>query len=145
MGILNFFGFGHDDQKAKEAVMAAERARHSLDIDVAIAAHENWLTRLEAYCANASKDREQLDPDHLACDDKCDLGKWIYSDGEKYLGEFAAFSDLKATHKMFHYKASSIITLCQADQKEKAEQEMAGDLYKLSKKIHQRLEDLKQI
>ncbi|MDO6681580.1 MULTISPECIES: CZB domain-containing protein [unclassified Oceanobacter] len=143
MRLMNFFGFGHDHQDAIHAKEAAKRASVSLDIDVSIAAHENWLTRLETYISGHS--HETLDPTHAACDDECELGKWIYSDGEKYLGQYAAFNDLKATHKMFHYKASSIISLVQADNHSDAEKELAGDIHKLTLKIRQRLQDLKYI
>jgi hypothetical protein len=143
MGLLDFFGFGHDHLDALQAKEAANHASLSLDIDVSIAAHENWLTRLEAYTSGHS--HETLDPEHTACDDQCALGKWIYSDGEKYLGQYAAFNDLKATHKMFHYKASSIISLVQSGNQTEAEKELAGDIHKLTMKIRQRLQDLKYI
>ena len=142
MGILSFLGFsGRDKKDAMLALETARLASQSLNIDVAIAAHQNWLTRLEAFVAGHS--HEQLDPVHIACDDKCDLGKWIYSDGQKHLGNYAAFNDLKATHKMFHFKASSIVSLQQAGRYDEAHNELSGDIQKLSGKICQRLQDLK--
>jgi methyl-accepting chemotaxis protein len=143
MGLLNFFGWGSNKQEAIQALESAKKASQSLNIDVSIAAHENWLTRLETYTAGHSCDH--LDPSDVASDCKCDLGKWIYSDGEKHLGQYAAFQDLKATHKMFHFKASSIVSLTQAGRKEAAEKELAGDIQKMSLKIRKRLEDLKNI
>ncbi|WP_221801540.1 CZB domain-containing protein [Oceanobacter mangrovi] len=144
MGFLSFFSFGSHEKE--DAIRAAEAARHasqSLDIDVSIAAHENWLTRLETYVAGHSE--EHLHADNIACDDQCALGKWIYSDGKRYLGSYAAFEDLRATHKMFHFKASSIVSLSQANKREEAEQELANDLHKLSEKIKRRLLDLKSV
>lgn len=144
MSFLSFFGFGSTDKKdGLLAMEAAKKASQSLNIEVAIAAHENWLTRLETCIAGHSQ--EKLDPAHIACDDRCDLGKWIYSDGQKYLGTYAAFNDLKATHKMFHFKASSIVSLKQADRIEEARKELGGDIQKLSHKIQQRLRDLQAI
>lgn len=143
MGLLAFFGFGHSDQAAIMAQESARRASQSLNIEVSIAAHENWLTRLETYLAGRS--HEELEPAQIACDDKCELGHWIYGDGKKYLGEFAAFQDLQATHKMFHFKASSIVSLHQANRTQEAEKELAGDIQKLSMKIKQRLTDLKAV
>lgn len=143
MGLLAFFGFGHSDDNAIHAQEAARKASQSLNIEVAIAAHENWLTRLETYLSGHS--HEDLEPGKIACDDCCDLGKWIYSDGKKYLGDFAAFRDLQATHKMFHFKASSVVSLHQAERTAEAQAELAGDLQKLSHKVKQRLLDLKAV
>lgn len=143
MGLLAFFGFGHDDKNAVVAQAAARRASQSLNIDVSIAAHENWLTRLETYLAGRS--HEELEPEKIACDDKCELGHWIYGEGQQNLGDFAAFRDLQAAHKMFHFKASSIVSLHQANRTEEAQKELAGDIQKLSSKIKQRLTDLKAI
>jgi hypothetical protein len=143
MGLLGFFGFGHSDDNAVVAMHAAQKASQSLNIEVSIAAHENWLTRLETYLAGRS--HEELEPAAIACDETCELGHWIYTDGKKYLGNYAAFQDLQASHKMFHFKASSIVSLHQANHKEEAEKELAGDIQKLSHKISQRLRDLKAI
>ncbi|MBM96446.1 MAG: hypothetical protein CMI09_11465 [Oceanospirillaceae bacterium] len=144
MGLLSFFGFGADSaHNAHIAAEAAKRARNSLDIDVCIAAHENWLTRLETYLVGRGSAR--LDPEKVASDSNCDLGRWIHGDGEKYLGEYAAFQDLKAIHQMFHYKASSVVSLYNAEKVMEAQQELSGDVTRLSHKIITRLEDLKNI
>jgi len=144
MSFLGFFGFRSADQvDSHKALNAVQKANQSLNIEVSIAAHENWLTRLETYVAGHST--EALDPAQICCDDKCDLGKWIYGDGEKYLGEYASFKDLKATHKMFHFKASSVVSLCQDERVDEARATLADDMQKTSKKIRQRLLDLKGV
>jgi len=144
MGLLSFFGFGADSShNAHLAAEAAKRARNTLDIDVSIAAHENRLIRLETYLAGRGE--SHLDPDKVACDCNCDLGRWIHSEGEEHLGEFAAFQDLKAIHKMFHYKASTVVSLHHANRTMDAQHELSGDVTKLSHKIKTRLEDLKNI
>lgn len=144
MGFLSFFGFGADSSyNVHLATEAAKRARNSLDIDVSIAAHENWLTRLETYMVGRGQAR--LDPEKVACDCNCDLGRWIHGEGEEHLGEFAAFQDLKAVHKMFHYKASSVVSLHHANKTLEAQHELSGDVAKLSHKIKTRLEDLRNI
>ena len=144
MSFLDFLGLGSTDKaESQQALDAVQRANQSLNIEVSIAAHENWLTRLETYVSGHSS--EELNPVHIACDDQCDLGKWIYSDGEKYLGEYAAFKDLKATHKLFHFKASSVVSLCQDERVEEARATLANDMHKTSKKIRQRLLDLKGV
>ncbi len=145
MGFLDFFrSFGADRLNAQEeaaARAALDQATRTLDIDVAIAAHENWKVRLEAYLAGNST--EDLRPEIVSCDDRCDLGKWIHGDGHTHLGRYATFSDLKATHRMFHYVASNVVTLNQAGKHDEAKQVLNGEFGALSRKIRQRLTDLK--
>lgn len=145
MSFFDFFRFSnHQKLSAQEEAEAKEslnKATQTLEIDVAIMAHDNWKVRLEAYLSGKSS--EDLRPEVIACDENCDLGKWIYSDGHKYLAKYAAFSDLKATHKMFHYTASSLVTLSQAGKQEEAKQILDSDFSTLSTKIRRRLSDLK--
>lgn len=118
------------------------RAARSLDIDVAIAAHENWKSRLLAYLEG--KSTEDLRAEIVALDNRCDLGKWIYGDGETYLKTAVAFVDLKATHKMFHYSASTIVTLAQAGRTAEAQDMLASSFTKLSERIKSTLLELKK-
>lgn len=143
MGFFDFFRSG-DKPSAKEeeaARAALAKATRNLDIDVSIAAHDNWKTRLTAHLHNHSQ--HPLNPDDVADDHKCDLGKWIYSDGEALLGKYSTFTDLKAQHKMFHYTASSVVSLVQAGENAKAQDILEGEFTKLSKRVKQRLTDLK--
>lgn len=143
MGFFDFFS-SKDKLSAKEEQAAREalsRATRNLDIDVSIAAHENWKIRLQTHMANSTI--HPLNADEAANDHNCELGKWIYSDGEAQLGKYSTFVDLKAQHKMFHYTASSVINLTQAGETEKAKDILEGEFSKLSKRIKQRLTDLK--
>lgn len=96
------------------AVVLAE-----IDIDTAIAAHENWKLRLRNYLDG--KSTEQLSPEVLCLDDKCDLGKWLHGPGGQRLGKYPAFTMLVARHKYFHVQASTVVALSQSGDKEKAE------------------------
>lgn len=146
MGFFDFFKSSNsnlsrdEEHSAHDALTTASR---SLDIDVAIAAHENWKMRLKACISGTST--EQFHPEIICCDDQCDLGKWIYRDGEKHLGKYVTFADLKATHKMFHYTASNIVTMQQAGNTCEANALLEGDLAKLSEKIRKRLSDMKAL
>lgn len=143
MGFFDFF-LSRDKVSAQEEEAAREalaKATRNLDIDVSIAAHENWKTCLVAHLSNPSP--YPLNPDEISSDHNCDLGKWIYSDGEALLGKYSTFTDLKAQHKMFHYTASSIIILAQSGETEKAKDVLEGEFTRLSKRIKQRLTDLK--
>ena len=57
------------DAATAKAVLA------ELDIDTAIAAHEHWSARLNAVIKGTST--EQLQPDVVCLDDRCDLGKCL--------------------------------------------------------------------
>lgn len=142
MGFFDFFSKDKGNAKEEEAArQALAKATRNLDIDVSIAAHENWKTRLTAHLGNQSQ--HPLNPDEVANDHNCDLGKWIYNDGEALLGKYSTFTDLKAQHKMFHYTASNVISLVQAGEIDKAKDILEGEFTKLSKRIKQRLTDLK--
>ncbi len=143
MGFFDFFkskdsSNGEDEKTAKAALAKATR---NLDIDISIAAHENWKIRLDSFVEGRST--EAFTASDVACDKTCELGKWIYSDGEASLGKYAAFVDLKAQHKMFHFTASSVISLTQAGKTDEAHSLLNSDFEKLSTRVKQRLIDLK--
>jgi hypothetical protein len=110
---FNAFGSKAERIKAQQDV---NQALAALDIDVAIRAHQNWKDRLTLYLEGKSS--EDLRPELICHDNRCDLGKWIYSDGEKQLGQYTIFSELRAVHKMFHRQASSVIALTKCWQAE---------------------------
>lgn len=143
MGFFDFFkskeGANGEDEKAAKAALT--KATRNLDIDISIAAHENWKIRLDSFVEGNSS--EAFTASEVACDQTCELGKWIYSDGEANLGKYAAFIDLKAQHKMFHFTASSVISLTQAGKSEEAHKLLNSDFEKLSTRVKQRLIDLK--
>ena len=145
MGFFDFLksssSFSSDEAQAAQRALAS--ASRSLDIDVAIAAHENWKIRLKAHLSGTST--EQFRPEVVCCDDQCDLGKWIYRDGEQYLSKYATFADLKATHRMFHYTASNIVSLQQSGNTNDARTLLEGDFVKLSEKIRKRLNDMRAL
>jgi hypothetical protein len=97
------------DAKAAAAVLA------EIDVDKAIAAHENWKTRLQDQLSGTST--EQLDPAVVCLDDRCELGKWLHGPGGQRLGKYPAFSVLVARHQYFHVQAAAVVT-----------QNLAGDL-----------------
>lgn len=147
MSFFDFFKFDshskETEQAKQEAQAALIKAAESLNIDVAIMAHENWKLRLETYLAGKSE--ENLRPEVVCCDERCDLGKWIHGDGEAHLGQYMTFQDLKATHKMFHYTASNVVTLSQAGKPDEAKALLHGEFNKLSTSVKRRLGDLKAL
>lgn len=95
-----------------------------LDIDAAILAHENWKVRLDAYLAGRST--EDLRPEVICFDNRCDLGRWIHGPGAQRLGSYPGFAALTEHHRMFHYAASNVVSLAQAGKSAEAGRMLTG-------------------
>lgn len=124
------------DAKTAAAVLA------EIDIDTAISAHENWKIRLQNYLNGQST--EDLKPELVCMDDRCDLGKWLHGPGGQRLGSYPAFSMLLARHKYFHVQASTVLALAQAQDKEKADQMLQGSYRQASNQVVFLLKELKR-
>lgn len=124
------------DAKSAAAVLA------EIDIDTAIAAHENWKLRLQNYL-NGNSD-EVLQPEIVCLDDRCDLGKWLHGPGGQRLGKYPAFSMLVARHKYFHIQASTVVALAQANDKDKASQMLDSSYRHASNQVVHLLKELKR-
>ncbi|MCB2018724.1 MAG: CZB domain-containing protein [Hydrogenophaga sp.] len=124
------------DAKTAQAVLA------ELDIDTAISAHENWSARLTAVLRGTST--EQLDPQVICQDDRCDLGKWLHGPGRERLGKYPAFSVLVARHKHFHLEASTVLTLAQTGEAAKTEQKLNSGYRHASNQVVLLLKELRR-
>lgn len=129
-----------DDANLSAAEAAAVLAE--IDIDKAIAAHENWKLRLQDYLDGKSS--EALKPEVVCLDDRCDLGQWLHGPGKMRLGAYPAFSVLLARHQYFHAQASSVVALAQAGQKDKATQTLGSSYRYASNQVLLLLKDLKR-
>lgn len=134
--------FGEVNKEEKDTHSSVKQSIQSLDIDVAIAAHENWKLRLQAYLEGQSS--ENFKADTVCFDDRCDLGKWIYGPGQQ-LGQFPGFRALVDNHKMFHYSASNVIALEQAGKTEEAHKILHGQFSKFSSDVIEDLRILQKI
>jgi hypothetical protein len=76
-----------------------------MNFDEAIRAHSDWKRKLSGYIATPDG---SLKPEVVCLDNKCDLGKWIYSDGSKFSAD-AEYKTLKEQHAKFHIAASEVI------------------------------------
>jgi hypothetical protein len=113
-----------------------------IDIDTAIAAHENWKLRLKNYLDK--KSTEDLKPEVVCLDDRCDLGKWLHGSGRQRLGHYPAFSVLIARHKFFHLQASTVVALALAGDREKANQSLDTIYRHASNQVVLLLKELKR-
>lgn len=124
------------DAKSAAAILA------EIDIDTAIAAHENWKLRLQNYLNGNST--ENLQPEVICLDDRCDLGKWLHGPGGQRLGKYPAFSVLVARHKYFHIQASTVVALAQTNDKDQASKTLDGSYRHASNQVVLLLKELKR-
>lgn len=124
------------DAKSAAAILA------EIDIDTAIAAHENWKLRLQNYLNGQSS--EELKPEIICLDDRCDLGKWLHGAGAQRLGKYPSFSVLVARHKYFHVQASNVVALAQNNEQAKAMQTLNSGYSHASNQVVLLLKDLKR-
>lgn len=139
----SFFGWGSGDKNTKEDADRIAQASANLDIDAAIAGHDNWKYRLRAHLDGVSS--EKFVAEDICFDDRCDLGKWLHSAGQAKLGQFPAFTALVQHHKMFHYAASNVVALAQAGKAAEANKILDGQFSKHSKDVIEGLEGLKSV
>lgn len=102
----------------------------TLNFFTATRAHKAWKERLHA-CVNGSC--TTLDPDAIAHDDRCDLGKWLHAiDASRPTlspDTRKLFSRLIEQHADFHRAAAQVARLAQADQRREALQQLQGGDY----------------
>ncbi len=133
----NFFGTASNDSHLNAVVSIA---MEGLDIQTAIAAHENWKFRLQSYLAGTSS--EELLPEVICFDNHCDLGQWIHGNGKMHLAHFPGFMVLIEHHKMFHYAASNVVSLSKAGKGPEAHKMLDGVFTTFSKAVVDDLEGL---
>lgn len=136
----NFFGSSTIDSELNEVVGTA---MEGLDIQTAMAAHENWKLRLQAYLDGNSS--EKFSPEIICFDKHCDLGQWIHGKGQANLGKFAGFTALLEHHKMFHYAASNVVALSLVGKESEARKMLDGSFSAFSKAVGEDLEGLHSI
>lgn len=89
-----------------------------VDFEAIIQAHLQWKHKLQQYLEGQG---EPLDADVVGCDDKCAMGKWIYSDGKASYGGDVQFEEMRGNHAKFHACAGQVILLTQKGDKSAAE------------------------
>lgn len=135
--LRNFFGSSELDSELNSLI---GKATDGLDIQTAMAAHENWKLRLMAYLEGNSS--EQFSPEVICFDNHCDLGQWIHGKGQAHLGNFSGFTTLLEHHKMFHYAASNVVALSQAGKNTEAHKMLEGSFTTFSKAVGEDLENM---
>jgi hypothetical protein len=142
MGLFNFF-FGNSTHDSEIHAEVAQAVSEGLDIEMATLAHQNWKLRLQSFLDGASN--EKFSAETICFDDRCDLGKWIYSTGQSRLGKFPGFTALVGHHKMFHYAASNVVALSQAGKASEAQKMLSGQFENFSHAVVEDLEMMHRI
>lgn len=113
-----------------------------IDLDTAIASHDNWKLRLQNFLDGNSS--EILKPEILCMDNRCDLGQWLHGSGKQRLGHYPAFQILISRHKNFHVQASTVVALAQSGNTEKARHAMDAPYRHASSQVVLLLRQLKR-
>jgi len=75
-------------------------------VERAIKAHINWKVRLLAHLNGD----ERIDRNEAVSDERCDLGRWIESEGRRFSGQ-ESFENLKSKHRHFHKVVGEVLDL----------------------------------
>jgi hypothetical protein len=134
-GVFDSRGTGQESHvseatvKQADAMIAAGKEEVAgLNFKSAIDAHLKWKTRLRAVIDGTSE--EKLDPQVIAMDNQCVLGKWIYGAGGEKFGTYPHFKTLRAEHAKFHRCASSVLELALAKKTQEAMKEIDSGEYR---------------
>jgi hypothetical protein len=76
-----------------------------MNFDEAIRAHAAWKLRLSGYLRNPDGTLQSLE---VEASDRCALGKWLESGGQKY-ASLPEFNKLVEEHARFHTAAANVI------------------------------------
>ena len=121
MALFDFFRkFSFFKGRSTEGLVADD-----LDFQKWIAAHRDWRRRLVSYIDGSSQ--EALDETVICVDNRCDLGKWIHSNGIKFYGEEQTFKHLVDDHAKFHQAAGEVVRLYKNDGVKKATRALTGE------------------
>jgi len=116
--LVDQFKTGNDQRSSSDRAGAAAAASISLDFDAVKSAHRSWRLKLR----NVLDGRETIAADKIASHRDCQLGKWLYAEGQVAYGQFAEFKELEAKHKDMHSMVKEVVELKHAGKTVLAEQ-----------------------
>lgn len=107
-------------------------------LNSAILAHTAWKGKLR----KAIIERAKLDAVQISTDNNCDLGKWIYGEGQT-LKSRKEFEELRQLHKRFHTCAGGVAADINGGRVDAATSRIEqGDFSKVSREVVQAIEKL---
>jgi methyl-accepting chemotaxis protein len=75
-----------------------------MDLESAFQKHGRWV---EDFCT-AIFDQNSLDVETYGKDNCCELGKWLYGEGQTQYAKYDAYSELLSKHSAFHKVAEKV-------------------------------------
>jgi methyl-accepting chemotaxis protein len=112
------------------------------DIDFAkwVAAHRNWRKRLSDYIHGSG--HEELDENIVCKADRCELGKWIAGNGNRFYGKLPVFGKLRDHHSEFHRCAGRVVRVYKSEGHHAATKALNTEFDLVSLKVIEHLESL---
>jgi methyl-accepting chemotaxis protein len=102
---------------------------NTFSFEDAVNAHIKWKIRLVDYIKG--KSNEELEVDKVSCDDKCDLGRWLYGPATAH-ARLAEYKDLKSSHAAFHRSVGDIVQCVHDHHADRAMDKLGGEFFQLS-------------
>ena len=108
-----------------------------MDLNQALLAHKKWKLKL----GDAILQEKPLDAVSIGQDACCELGQWLYGEGQSALGAGGLFTGLLESHRQFHKEAGLVAELVNAKSyKEAADKLLPGaDFERVSSMVQQKL------
>lgn len=110
-----------------ESVDPVEAEAAGLNFHSAIVSHQQWKARFRAMIDTGIS--EALNPDVIAKDNQCAVGKWIYGTAKEQFGTHPLWEKLRDDHAFFHTCASRVLVMIIRGEKQKALQEIERGNY----------------
>ena len=110
-----------------EMVDPVEAEAAGLNFHSAIVSHQNWKARFRAMIESGIS--EALNPEVIAQDNQCAVGKWIYGSAKEQYGDHPLYEKLRGDHAFFHLCASRVLVMILRGEKQKAIQEIEKGSY----------------
>ena len=101
----------------QDAVASAVTLENAYDL------HLQWKENLR----RAVRARESIDTSVIDRDDCCELGQWLYADGQKLYWSKPEFQSLLLHHKEFHLLTAAVAEVINQKQFELAEAYLSND------------------
>jgi hypothetical protein len=95
----------------------------AITLETAYSLHQQWKDNLR----RAVQTKESIDTSTIDRDDCCDLGKWLYADGQRLYWGMPEFQSLLLHHKEFHLLAGAVAEVINNQQYELAAAYLSQD------------------
>jgi hypothetical protein len=103
-----------------------EILKSEIDILDRINSHIRWKTRLRKYIEGSKE--EVFDPEIVARDDHCTLGKWLHGPALKYFNGHEGVRMLRESHAQFHMAAAKLVRCVHANDLHTADKLFQNDI-----------------